>query len=178
MDAMFFKTLASRYTIATLPVVETARLRIDTLVPADADAVQAITNDPAITGAVDFLPTPFTLGHARSLIDRGKAIKDRFLAIRLPGAGLVGIIGIHLRGDQAVEIGYWIGGSARGQGHGSEAVDGVVGLLRKRFPHRIIVAECRPENVASVGLLRKVGFRDTGDEGHRPGRRIFVIEPR
>lgn len=177
MDAMFFKTLASRYSLATLPAVETARLRVDGLVPADAEAVQALTDDPAITGAVDFLPDPFTLDDARRLVGRVKPIKDRFLGIRGKSGTLVGIVGTHLRGDQAVEIGYWMGGSARGQGLGSEAVAGVVGLLRQRFPHRIIVAECRPENRASVGLLRKVGFRDTGDEGHRPGRRIYVIEP-
>lgn len=177
MDAMFFKTLASRYTLSNLPVVETARLRIDGLVPADAAAVQSVTNDPAITGAVDFLPDPFTLDHARRLVGRSKPIKDRFLAIRGRDGTLVGIVGTHLRGDQAVEIGYWMGGASRGQGLGSEAVAGVVGLLRQRFPHRIIVAECRPENTASIGLLRKVGFRDTGDEGHRPGRRIYVIEP-
>lgn len=177
MDAMFFKTLASRYTLANLPVVETERLRIAGLVPADAGAVQAITADPAITGAVDFLPDPFTLDHARRLVGGKKPIKDRFLGVRRKDGVLVGIVGTHLRGDQAVEIGYWMGGAHRGQGFGSEAVSGVLGLLRERFPHRIVVAECRPENTASLGLLRKVGFRDTGDEGHRPGRRIYVIEP-
>ena len=177
MDAMFFKTLASRYSLANLPAVETARLRVDGLVPADAGAIQALTDDPAITGAVDFLPDPFTLDHARRLVGGKKPIKDRFLGVRRKDGTLLGIVGTHLRGDQAVEIGYWMGGAARGQGFGSEAVTGVVALLRHRFPHRIIVAECRPENTASTGLLRKVGFRDTGDEGHRPGRRIYVIEP-
>jgi hypothetical protein len=28
-------------------------------------------------------------------------------------------------------------------------------------------------NVASWGLLQKLGFRDTGEEGHRPGRRLL-----
>ena len=77
-----------------------------------------------------------------------------------------------------MEIGYWVGGrgaraGARQRGGGRRAS----GLLRQRFPHRFIIAECRPENTASVGLLRKVGFRDTGDEGQLPGRRIFTVEP-
>ena len=84
------------------------------------------------------------------------------------------LIGVVLAG---LSTGYWIGGAFRGRGFGAEAVAGIVALLRRRFPHRLIVAECRPENTASCGLLRKAGFRDTGDEGHRPGRRIFVIEP-
>ena len=174
---MFFKKLASRYSLAGLPPVATARLRIAPLIAADAEAVRTLTDDPAITGAVDFLPEPFTLKDARRLIGSEKAIADRFLGVRDASGALVGIVGTHLRGEQAVEIGYWIGGAFRGQGFGAEAVAGIVALLRRRFPHRLIVAECRPENTASCGLLRKAGFRDTGDEGHRPGRRIFVIEP-
>ncbi|WP_311275192.1 GNAT family N-acetyltransferase [Methylobacterium sp. WCS2018Hpa-22] len=173
---MFFRTLASRYSLSNLPAQATGRLRIAPLVQADAEAVRALTDDPAITGVVDFLPTPFTLDHARRLIGSGKPVKDCFLGAKADGA-LVAVIGVHLRGEHAVEIGYWVGGAARGRGYGSEAVAGVVAILRKRFPHRFIVAECRPENAASRGLLLKTGFRDTGDEGHRPGRRIFSLDP-
>lgn len=173
---MFFRTLASRYSLSNLPPHATARLALAPLVQADAEAVQAITNDPAITGAVDFLPDPFTLDHARRLIGKAKPVKDCFLGAKADGA-LVAVIGLHLRGEHGVEIGYWVGGAARGRGYGSEAVAGAVAILRKRFPHRFIVAECRPENAASRGLLMKLGFRDTGDEGHRPGRRIFSLEP-
>ena len=62
--------------LALLPVEPAAqateRLRIAPLVQADAEAVRALTDDPAITGVVDFLPTPFTLDHARRLIGSGK----------------------------------------------------------------------------------------------------------
>ncbi|GJD32702.1 hypothetical protein PMNALOAF_3979 [Methylobacterium adhaesivum] len=170
--------LAARYSLAKLSPVETGRLRLAPLVPGDAEAVRALTDDPAITGAIDFLPSPFTLAAARGLIGPAKVRKDCFLGARTRADNaLVAIVGLHLRGDHAVELGYWVGGAARGQGYGSEAVTAAVDLLRQRFPHRFLVAECRPENVASVGLLLKVGFRDTGDEGHRPGRRIFAYEP-
>ncbi|WP_019903883.1 GNAT family N-acetyltransferase [Methylobacterium sp. 77] len=173
---MFFRTLASRYSLSNLPAHATPRLRLAPLVQADAEAVQALTADPAITGVVDFLPEPFTLDHARRLIGRRKPRKDCFLGAKADGV-LVAVIGLHLRGEHAVEIGYWVGGAARGRGYGTEAVSGAVAILRKRFPHRFIVAECRPENTASRGLLIKAGFRDTGDEGHRPGRRIFSLDP-
>lgn len=174
--------LTARYTLAKLPPVETARLRLAPLAPADAEAVRALTDDPAITGAVHFLPDPFTLPDARRLIGPAKITNDVFLGARrrdaTPASGdLVAVVGLHLRGEKAVEIGYWVGGAARGQGYGSEAVAGVLALLRKRFPHRFIIAQCRLDNVASVGLLTKAGFRDTGDEGQLPGRRIFTVEP-
>ena len=170
--------LASRYTLAKLPPAETARLRLTRLEPADAEAVRALTDDPDIIEAVDFLSAPFTLADARRLIGPAKVRKDCFLGAWQRADGtLAAIVGLHLRGDHAAEIGYWVGGAARGQGIGTEAVRAALGLLRERFPNRFIIAECRPENAASVGLLRKLGFRDTGDEGHRPGRRIFTYEP-
>ncbi len=119
-----------------------------------------LTDDPAIVGAIDFLPDPFTLTDAEGLIAGGRHGRDRFLGawMREPGAApLAGVVGAHLRGEGAIEIGYWIGGAARGRGFGAEAVGGVLALLRRRFPRRAILAECRPGNVASWGLLHKLG---------------------
>ena len=87
---------------------------------------------------------------------------------------LLRVVGAHLRGEGAVEIGYWIGGAARGRGLGTEAVSATLAFLARRFPRRTVVAECRPANTASWGLLTKLGFRDTGEPGHRPGRRVLV----
>ncbi|MEH3116442.1 MAG: GNAT family N-acetyltransferase [Methylorubrum populi] len=176
---MFFR----RDSLIDLPGLETARLSIAPLAREDARALRDLTDDPAITGAVDFLADPFTLADAEALIGSARHGRDRFVGAwsRDPGlhAGaspLVGVVGAHLRGEGAVEIGYWIAGAARGRGFGAEAVSAFVGLMRHRFPRRAIVAECRPDNVASWGLLHKLGFRETGSEGHRPGRRQFVLE--
>lgn len=165
-----------RDSLADLSGLDTARLSLRPLVPAEAEALRALTDDPAITGAVDFLPAPFTLADARNLIRSGRRGEDRFFgAWRREGRGLVGVVGTHLRGTDAVEVGYWVGGAARGCGIATEAVSGIVTLLSHRFPRRTIVAECRPGNVASWGLLHKLGFRDTGEAGHRPGRRLLTL---
>lgn len=177
-----FTLRVRRDNLADLPRIETARLTITALRPEDAQDVRRLTDDPAITQAVDFLPTPFTLRDAQDLIRGGAREGDRFLGARTrdPGAAgpagtLVGVVGAHLRGPGTVEIGYWIGGAARGRGFAFEAVSEIVGLLARRFPARTLVAECRPGNVASWGLLHKLGFRDTGEEGHRPGRRLLRL---
>lgn len=181
IDGMLFHR-ARGDSLADLPRIETARLSIAGLAPGDAQSLRRLTDDPAITAAVDFLPTPFTLRDAEDLIRRGQqGHGDRFLGAwthREPagteGEGaLVGVVGTHLRGPGAIEIGYWVGGAARGRGFATEAVSAVIGLLAGRFPGRAIVAECRPGNVASWGLLQKLGFRDTGEDGHRPGRRLL-----
>ncbi len=51
-----------------LPRIETERLAIVSLERADAAALHRLTDDPAITGAIDFLPEPFTLADAEGLI--------------------------------------------------------------------------------------------------------------
>lgn len=174
-----FNLSAPRESLADLPSLETPRLSIDGLRQEDAEALQHLTDDPAITGAIDFLPAPFTLENARDLISAGNRDSDRFLGVRLRDAGgrppLVGVFGAHLRGPGFLEIGYWIGGAARGRGLAFEAASGLVVLLRRRFPSRTVVAECRPGNTASWGLLHKLGFEDTGEDGHRPGRRVLHL---
>lgn len=50
--------------LAALPRLETERLILAPLSKADADAVTALTNDPAITEVINFLPTPFTRSDA------------------------------------------------------------------------------------------------------------------
>ncbi|GJE37381.1 GNAT family N-acetyltransferase [Methylobacterium persicinum] len=178
-----FNLSPMRDSLADLPRLETARLSIGCLRPEDADALRRLTDDPAITSAVDFLPQPFTLADAQDLIHGGNRDSDRFLGAwsreeggtPVDGQGLVGVIGAHLRGPGAVEIGYWMAGAARGRGLAYEAVSALVGLLVGRFPTRTLVAECRPANTASWGLLRKLGFQDTGEEGHRPGRRLLHL---
>lgn len=184
LDGMF-TIRAARANLRDLPGLETPRLSIATLRSEDADAVRRLTDDAAITAAVDFLPAPFTLQDAQDLIRSGARGQDCFLGawIRETGTAdapaefaardLVGVVGTHLRGAGVIEIGYWIGGAARGRGFAYEAVAAIIDLLRARFPGRTIVAECRPANVASWGLLEKLGFRDTGEEGHRPGRRLL-----
>lgn len=180
-----FTIRAARDSLADLPPIETARLSIAALRPEDAQDLRRVTDDPAITAAVDFLPTPFTVRDAEDLIRSGGRGQDRFLGAWMRRAGaseageltvasdLVGVVGTHLRGPGAIEIGYWVGGAARGRGLAYEAVSAILELLGRRFPARIVVAECRPGNVASWGLLQKLGFRDTGEEGHRPGRRLL-----
>ncbi len=173
-----FNLSPPRDSLADLPRLETARLTIGTLRPEDAGELRALTDDPAITGAVDFLAKPFTLEDAKDLIRGGSRESDRFLGARTRDeeASLVGVIGAHLRGPGAIEIGYWIGGAARGRGFAFEGVSALLGLLARRFPRRVVVAECRPGNVASWDLLHKLGFRDTGEDGHRPGRRLLALQ--
>ena len=164
--------------LADLPALVTARLELAPLRIADAPAFQALTDDSAITGAVHFLASPFTLADAEALIRQREQGRDCFIgAWHREDGDLVGTVGTHLRGGDAIEIGYWIASARHGRGYGGEAAGAVIEMLRRGFPARRILAECRRENAASWRLLERLGFRATGDAGIRPGRELLEQLP-
>jgi RimJ/RimL family protein N-acetyltransferase len=144
----------------------------------DAAALRALTDHPAITEAISFLKSPFTLEDARAIIFTNYSGTDCFLGIRRRAdRALVAVIGAHLRGEAAIELGYWVGHLYQGQGYATEALAALIARIADTMPGRQIIAECRPENVASVRVLEKLGFRNTGTSGVRPGRSVFALTP-
>jgi len=163
--------------IAALPPVETARLRIGLLAADDAAALQALTDDPAITGAIHFLASPFTRADAERLVRGDCHGVGRFFGVRLRDDPrvLVGVIGGGLRGADEVEIGYWFGSHFWGRGFAGEAVGGFLALLKREFSGRRIVAECRRDNQASWRLLHRLGFQPAGEAAERPHREKLTL---
>jgi RimJ/RimL family protein N-acetyltransferase len=151
--------------------IETARLRLLPLVPADAEALWHVTNDPGIIDAISFLHHPFTLNDATKLIALNENDGDLFRGIwRRKDDALIGVVGTHRRSSGTIEIGYWIGTRFQRQGYAYEAGHGVVEWLRTARPLALIIAECRLENRASWRVLERLGFHPTGALGARPGR--------
>jgi len=156
--------------------IVTRRCRIAPLRREDAAALQAIT-DASVTSSIDFLPDPFTLADAQALI-AGVSDSHCFYAIwDLAGAELRGVIGVDMRGEREIEIGYWLAADARGKGLAREAVRAMIAELASRHPERRIVAECHPDNARSWSLLERVGFISTGKTGARPGRLLLAWAP-
>src|SRR5882724_876952 len=131
--------------VPSLPPIETPRLHLRPCQIADAEALRAMTNDPAITSAVDFLSFPFGLADAEGLIVGNGDGRDCFWGVWLKdGAGMIGAVGTHLCGSDSIEIGYWLAAGMRGRGLAGEAVTAVVTALASAYPRRLIFAECRP----------------------------------
>lgn len=161
--------------LPTLAPVTTPRLSARPLRADDAEALRVLTDRPAITAAVHFLNSPFTLADARSLIDGAGDGRDCFWGVWSPPAPeMIGTVGTHLRGDEAIEIGYWFAPAVHGQGYATEAVHAILRRLQESCPARRIYAECRPENRASWRLLERLGFCHQGAAGERPGRLRLV----
>ena len=162
--------------LSSLPPIETARLRMRPCHIGDIEPFRAMTNDPAVTSAVQFLSYPFTATDAeRLIVGRGDG-RDCFWGVwPINGAAMIGTVGTHLRGSDEIEIGDWCAPGMRGGGLGGEAVAAVIGALIAAYPDRRIFAECRPENTASWRLLEKVGFRAEGVDGVRPARKRLLL---
>jgi len=79
---------------------------------------------------------------------------------------MVGDAGFKGRPDALgrVEIGYGVAPDQRGKGYATEATNALVAWAGEQGV-RIVTAECLEDNVASVRVLEKTGFRRTSHAG-------------
>ena len=80
----------------------------------------------------------------------------------LAGAPLIGQVGIGPFGDNAFELGYWIGRKWQRRGYATEAARGALAVADALGIERIEAGHYL-ENPASGKVLRAVGFVETGE---------------
>lgn len=82
------------------------------------------------------------------------------LAVCLKDGPLIGDIGVHfLDDDLQVEIGYTLSPDYQGKGFAVEAVRAVIDYLFFKLTKHRVSASVDPDNVRSIRLLEKIGFR-------------------
>lgn len=138
----------------------------------DAAALQAAINDEAVTKMLARVPWPYSLQDARDYLALpAQSQQPSFLIFdRAKGsAGLIGGVGIHDQ-DGLPEIGYWIASSHWGRGYATEAARAVVQLARHTLRIPRLVSGHFVDNPASGRVLRKIGFRPTGQIEQRECR--------
>jgi len=77
---------------------------------------------------------------------------------------LIGDMGVHFLGpdNQQCEIGYAINPAFQRRGYGSEAVTHVLDYLFSKLKKHRVTASLHPDNIPSIALLERVGFRREG----------------
>ena len=85
------------------------------------------------------------------------------VGIYLEGA-LIGDMGIHFIGpyNKQCEIGYTISTRHQKNGYGKEAVEHILSYLFIHMKKHRVIASLNPDNIASIALLRSLGFRKEG----------------
>lgn len=88
----------------------------------------------------------------------------QFVAERREDGALVGDLGVgfEVPGRRQVELGYRVLPAYHRQGYGREAAAGIIDLLIERHGIHRFVGIAAAENVASIALLRSLGFRQEG----------------
>lgn len=76
--------------------------------------------------------------------------------------GMVHIFPDDSRAVETMEIGYTIDAGYQRKGYALEAISALLELLQKQLRLELVTAGVLPENAASEGLLRKLGFQREG----------------
>ena len=64
--------------------------------------------------------------------------------------------------DDTIELGYTFSYRYHRRGYAFEALTALIAQLHRMAPDRAFISFVEPQNIASMGLLRKLGYRDMG----------------
>ncbi len=144
----------------------------------DAPALAAAIAEEAVLRNLLHAPCPYGIGDAEAfLAAEHDLLLPRFLAFsRTRGAPrLVGGCGISRRESGALELGYWIARPYWGLGFATEAARATMRVARASGLSGVTAVHMI-DNPASGHVLRKLGFRPTGQVAQRysTGRQGYV----
>lgn len=144
-------------------IARTRRLDLRPVHPDDAPLIQPLANNWEVAKQTADLPFPYGQIEAHNLIETAERSaaegkEQVFSIIRRTDDTLIGLIGLII--DVApVEVGYWLGQSYWGQGYVSEALAAVQDYARETLCVRKLAAVVFDDNLVSIRVLTKRGFR-------------------
>ncbi|SEM24690.1 Protein N-acetyltransferase, RimJ/RimL family [Luteibacter sp. UNCMF331Sha3.1] len=159
------------------PVFATARLHLDRLAGSDAPSLFAYRGDEAVARFQGWKPA--TIDEVEAFIARQTAqpfaVSGSWfqLAIREKAGGeLLGDLGVHFppTRDDAIEFGVSLRPDRQGRGYAREAMGAMLDQAFGPWGYRRAVGSVDPRNVASIALLRSLGFRQ---EAHHVEAYLF-----
>jgi 8-oxo-dGTP diphosphatase len=169
--------------------LETPRLVLTLVGRGDEADIQRWAADERVARFTARIRHPYPPDGARTFLDEllpaQAAGRDYvFVARRRDDGGFVGMIGVHRdESGRAAEFGYWLAVPQWGQGYATEAGRAVVGFAVGTLGLDRLEADVQLENAASMRVLAKLGFRESGTrrkESEARGRaydvREFVLE--
>lgn len=152
-------------------VISTRRLFLRKFEPSDASDFSDLLQDKDVSSTTLMLPYPCNLSVSQNIINKYIEEQKTQKAIRWAitiKANKILIGGLRLVPNpdfDSAEIGFWIGKKYWGKGFAFEAAEKVCDFgLNKMLLNRI-EAHAMPENISSIKLLKKLGFKK---EGYHP----------
>jgi [ribosomal protein S5]-alanine N-acetyltransferase len=104
----------------------------------------------------------------------------RAIVLREPIRSVIGHTGFHAEPDRrgAVEVGYTVEADYRRHGYAFEAVQALFAWATDEHGIHLFAASVGPNNVASLGLVDKLGFSQTGSQWDDEDGEELVFELR
>lgn len=134
--------------------------------PEDWEELLGSIADEAVVKNLARAPWPYTAEHARHFAGQAQDPRMPHFFVTLPTsaapARIIGSIGLARDEHGDTQLGYWIARDQWGRGFATEAACAVLRLART-LGHRRLVAKHFTDNPASGKVLRKIGFRPTGE---------------
>lgn len=145
-----------------LPTFTTDRLVLRPLVSDDADGLHAVLSDEE-TMRYWATPPHEAIAETRDYV-AGNAEQDQWLtwAITEGGGPALGWVVLSAHRDGVRELGYILHRDRWGRGYVGEAAAAVVDHGFAVMGLRRIFADCDPDNVGSIRVLERLGFRLEG----------------
>lgn len=151
-------------------LLQTERLTLRALSLSDAPLFSKYASNWNISRMTGSIPFPFPLLSAEIKITMMLSQKRRALAcpyaITLNGGDLIGVMDLFRRHDDAdYELGYWVASPYWGNGYAPEAAKALMDEAERSLKVRRFIAGVFADNPASMKVLTKLGFKNTGPEG-------------
>jgi RimJ/RimL family protein N-acetyltransferase len=140
------------------------RLFLRPAFPEDARELYEAICDARVVAMLARAPWPYRMSDAVDYCARSDDPPSLRFLITLPGAKgapIIGAVGLHRESD-GHELGYWIAPDRWGRGYATEAARGALEVARAIGRRRVIAGHYL-DNPASGHVLRKLGFRETGE---------------
>lgn len=153
-----------------LPVLTTARMRLEPIGDAHFDGLFALNSDPAVMRYITGKPD--TRADTHAAIERVKAAWARFgyswwAFIEQSSGEMIGMGCVqHLGRDAAnpLELGWRLRADRWGQGYASEAARRLAAFAFEETDAGLVTAVCHPENRKSALVMERLGMRFRGEE--------------
>lgn len=148
--------------------LETERLLIRDIILDDKHAIFNYRSDAEANKFQSWIPE--TLKDVEQFIERNNKEFNQpeswyqFLITEKDTKAVIGDIGIHFFGSEnlQVELGITLNKDFQGRGYASEALKGVINFLFSDLKKHRIMASIDPENIDSLKLMERIGFRKEG----------------
>lgn len=145
------------------PVLETENLILSDLEEGDLPFVVEYLQEKIFSELTSNIPYPYSHEDAKFWLEMSRKAFGNgsgfTFAIRSKEERIMGAIGIHDRGDDKAELGYWLAVPFWNKGYVTEAALAVVEFGFKELGYNKIFATHFPHNPSSARIMQKIGMK-------------------